>query len=192
MGLLGILRAVIRRDKDALVVAAFPVFYFILILFFKIRNERTILPMLGMNHSLAAQFCVFLFERLRTELSKPVWLGIGGVSTVCLLSVPLYQSVQINLRYTQVDSRETARVWIEENIPWDSRIVIERYAPYLKKEMYPILTVESMADHLPEWYIAQRVNYLVFSEGIFRRYETNPTCIQIRLRLMRRFPSDLN
>lgn len=174
LGLLGILWAIIRRDKDALVVTVFPAFYFILILFFKIRNERTILPMLGMNHILAAQFCVFLFERLRTNLSKPVWLGLVGVSTVCLLATPLYQSVQINLRYTQVDSRETARVWIEENIPWDSRIVLERYAPYLQKKMYQILTVESMADHPPEWYIAQRVNYLVFSEGIFRRYETNP------------------
>jgi 4-amino-4-deoxy-L-arabinose transferase-like glycosyltransferase len=174
LGLAGIINAVIRREKPALVVAAFPIVYFGLILLFSLRNERTIYPLLGMVHILAAYFIVWAAEKLKPAQVAPGWFGAAALAIGCLAAVPAYQSIQVDLRYSQIDSRETARKWINKNLPWNARVVLERYAPYLNEKKFQILTVESMADHPPEWYIEQRVNYLIFSEGIYRRYETNP------------------
>jgi hypothetical protein len=174
LGLAGIIKAVIRREKPALVVAAFPIVYFSLILLFSLRNERTIYPLLGMVHILAAYFLVWIIDKLKSAQVSPVKIGGAALALGCLAAIPAYQSVQVDLRYSRIDSRETARKWINKNLPWNARVVLERYAPYLNEKKFQILTVESMADHPPEWYIEQRANYLVFSEGIYRRYETNP------------------
>jgi len=99
-----------------------------------------------------------------------------GVAALAALSIayPVVATVQTtNSLLERVESREIARVWIEENVPEGSTIAIEPYVPYVDPKRYHVQEYV-MTAHTPEWYATNGVDYLVFSEGTYGRFYAEP------------------
>ncbi|MGB3218548.1 MAG: glycosyltransferase family 39 protein [Anaerolineae bacterium] len=177
-------RGLWMRTKPVIVVAAFPVAYFVFISNFMVRNDRTLVPLTPFLFLLAALFLVHAWDWLyRREPgpdialpgTRPPWArGVAGLLLALTLLIPLTGTIQGANRLTTVDSRETARVWIAQNLPPGARVVLESYAPYVDPQRFTVLGVYRLILYPPAWYINEKFDYLVFSEGMFKRFYLEP------------------
>lgn len=173
---LGILWGLYTRSRELVLLSIFPVVYFVFITSFAVRNDRTLLPLTPFLFLLASSLLASLSRRSSTGRPNPRrWLGLVAVA-LALVSVtwPALQTVKSNLRLTTVDSRETARIWIEGNVPSGSKIAIESYAPYVDPQRFSVQVFGKMIDHTPDWYLASGSDILVFSGGMFGRFYGEP------------------
>ena len=92
---------------------------------------------------------------------------------VCI-AVPAAQSVSTAIRLTRSDGRETARVWIADNIPPGAHIALEAYSAWADPQRYEILGLRRITDHKPQWYIDNGYDYLVFGQDMFSRFYNQP------------------
>jgi hypothetical protein len=165
-------------SRAMLLLAVFPVVYFVFINRFVVRNDRTLMP-----------FLPFLFLLAAGQLGVWWrWAGLGAkpdarrrrrsivVALVALATLlpPATLTVTRTAQFAAPDSRETARVWIERNLPPGARIAIEAYAPYVDDERFSVRPVGRIIDHPPDWYREQGIDYLVFAEGMFGRFYNDP------------------
>ena len=88
--------------------------------------------------------------------------------------IPLSSAVNEAIRLTAPDGRDTAREWIERNLPSGARIVIESYSPYIDPERFAIRSFYRANGEPPEWYVAQGFDYLVVSQQMFHRFYADP------------------
>ena len=174
---LEILRGLYGRNRQIILLSVFPVMYFLFINFFVVRNDRTFLPLTPFLFLLAASFLVNLITSggaLRAK-ARQKW---ASFAVVCLSIVSLMQPASRTfadtLRLTTVNSRETARQWIADDLPAGTKIAIESYSPFLEPSQFSIHGFRRMIDHTPEWYIAQDFDYLIFSEGMYGRFFREP------------------
>lgn len=170
-------RGVITRSKEIMLLAIFPVASFVFISSFITRNDRTFLPLTPFLFLLAASFLVWLFARARSLHASPA--RVAATAAVALLGLvallmPLPQTTAEAARLTAVDSRETARVWLEQSLPPGSSIAVESYAPYVDPARFKVEWIFKMIDHDPQWYVDHGFDYLVFSAGMFGRYYDDP------------------
>src|SRR5262249_54553913 len=84
-----------------------------------------------------------------------------------------------------------SREWIARNLPAGSTVAIENYAPFIDPAKYHLLKLERAIDQEPDWYVEHNVDYLVLSQGMFRRYFNDPKAyapeVGAYLRLMHAF-----
>ncbi len=199
---LGIVRAIIRRSKRDLVLISFPLVYYLVINFFNVRNDRTVMLVVPFLDLLAAFLLVDLalwlkaLSPLRASNSRPrpttftlsTRLGVAFprlsrtrpelvlvVGTFLLAWHPLMNSVNADVALAKTDSRETARVWIERNLPPGSRIALESYSPYVDPKHFVVEGFDGIIDHTPDWYIRNGFEYLVLSYGAYGRYYESAT-----------------
>jgi hypothetical protein len=168
-------KAFIKKDKLILLISIFPIVYFIFISSMQIRNDKTILPMIPFLHILGGVFLSWLFVYI-SELSirKSVkWISIAGIVLLFLL-VPIYRTTKTVISVIEPDGRETARIWIGKNIPRGSFIALEAYSPYISPKRYHVVPVQGFGPQTLSWYTERDVRYLVFSQGMFGRYFSEP------------------
>ena len=171
------------RDR-VILVAAFPVAYFVFISNFMVRNDRTLVPLTPFLFLLAGLFLVQAWDWLRRREpgrgitrpgSRPNWaMGAAGLLLALTLLIPLVGTIQGAHRLTTVDSRETARIWIAQNLPPGARVALESYAPYVDPQRFTVQGMYRLILYPPAWYIEQKFDYLVFSEGMFKRFYREP------------------
>ena len=65
-------------------------------------------------------------------------------------------------------------MWIEENLPWGSKIAYESYAPYIDPEHYAVTSLAMMIDRPAQWYRENGVEYLTFGSGMYARFYNDP------------------
>ncbi len=175
--LIEIVRGFVTRQKTTILLSVFPLLYFLFIIQYTVRNDRTLLPLLPFAYILGA---LFLVRLAATQLLwvrqawRPVarWALLGGllIVTVVSLALPATTMAQAtSSRLGGIESRQHAMAWIQENIPPGSRVAVESYTPYVDPQRYTLSGASSMADHQPEWYV-QNADYLVFCKFTFRRY----------------------
>lgn len=160
-------------------ISLFPVIYLAFISSFIVRNSRTLLPIIPFIMLLASNLIVWGLIKLSEKKSPKVVTGaMVGVALVMItaIALPLQRTMHNNTRLTVIDSRETARVWIADNLPHGSKIAIEAYAPYIDPSFF---TIEDAyfwrEDHSSvEWYQENNFDYWVFSEGSYGRYFIEP------------------
>jgi 4-amino-4-deoxy-L-arabinose transferase-like glycosyltransferase len=194
LGALEILRGAYRRSRKLILLSVFPLAYFIFISSFMVRNDRTFLPLTPFLFLLAASFFVHLLRRIKTFQSKAL-RRFSSLAIACLLIVglisPTSKTIANGIRITTVDSRETARVWISDNLPSGARIAIESYSPFVDPSRFSIQGFERLIEHGPEWYVEQDFDYLVFSQGMYGRFYREPERYSIEISqyetLFRRF-----
>ncbi|MBN1933813.1 MAG: glycosyltransferase family 39 protein [Anaerolineae bacterium] len=247
LALLEIVRGItVRRAKETLLLAAFPITFYLFINCFTIRNDRTLLPVLPFVAILAASWLMARFQErppradsfvslgvtalllvlsivlpaagliktdfylyypdsaiinrtawlpalwfligllillaaqtlLMVRQENPAWRSSGLIATgligLTALALPLAQTVKANLELTATDSRETARVWILENLPGGARIAVESYAPYVDPMRFWVEGQGRMIEHDPKWYLDRDFEYLVFSQRMFMRFYRDP------------------
>ena len=175
LALLALAYAVVTRDRRLLLLAAFPVIYFGFISTFVVRNDRTAMPLLPFLYLLA----VLLLARLRWSADTPAarrTLGVAGsvVLLVAMLAWPAVRTVAETQRLTTVNSLETARVWLDQNLAPGTRVAVESYAPYVDPQRFVVQGFYKLIDNSPEWYIDHGYSTLVFSQRMFRRFYDEP------------------
>ncbi len=172
-----ILRGIYSRSREIILLSCFPLVYFVFISSFEIRNDRTFLPLTPFLFLLAASFLVHLLSETNAirsnSLRKLSVLAVAGLA-IAGLSMPASKMITDTIRLTTVDSRETARVWINNNLPAGARLAIESYSPFVDPSRFYVQRIYRMINYPPEWYVAQGFDYLVFSQGMYGRFYQEP------------------
>jgi 4-amino-4-deoxy-L-arabinose transferase-like glycosyltransferase len=161
------------RPKETSLLSIFPLVYFVFIASFVVRNDRSFLPLTCFLFLLAAWFVVDLASKLRklgTRSLRRLCLAVLASLTIAALTLPISRTIGDTRRLTTVDSRETARIWIDANLPPGAKIAIESYSPFVNPARFFVRGFGQMIEHDPEWYIEQEFDYLVFSQGMYGRY----------------------
>jgi hypothetical protein len=158
-----------------------------------IVNARTWIPAFWALAWLAAILACEAFligNEKRPNLSSGI-PALIGLTTLAVLVLPLAQIVKADRALTVVDSRETARVWIEQNLPAGSRIAVESYAPFVDPIRFSVEGSSRLIQHDPEWYLDQDLEYLIFSQRMFMRFYRDPAMYESQIaqydRLFERF-----
>ncbi len=181
----GLLWAAWKRQKDALIAGLFPLGYFLFISAFRYYNEHTLLHLLPALHVMAALFFGWLlkmgqdrFPSRKLLVNASLGLLIAAAGLILLIT-----TIEIQASVLQVNSRETSRVWIEENIPPGATIAIESYSPYVDPQKYHLVIVPPFLPKELAWYQENGVQFLVFSEGMYGRYFADPAHHQAEIGL---------
>jgi 4-amino-4-deoxy-L-arabinose transferase-like glycosyltransferase len=175
LAVLEILRGIYARSKQTILLSTFPLVYFTFISSLVVRNDRTLLPVTPFLFLLASSLLASLLRQTNIGRSKrklPIF-AIGALILISL-TLPFLQTVKNTIRLTTVDSRETARIWIDDNLPNGARIAIESYAPYVDPQRFSVQGIGAMIHHPAEWYITNGFEYLIFGQGMFGRFYREP------------------
>ncbi len=172
LAILEALRGLLAREKKMIVLISFSVVYFAFINLYTVHFDTTILPVIpfliiGAALGLARGVD---FAARRWSPSRNAQLGVLSGLAILLAFPMLRATVEHNLSLYRVDSRETARVWIEQNLPPDSRVAVEAYSPYVDPGRYAVVGVDGIVSHSPDWYVQNGFEYLVFSYGTYGRF----------------------
>lgn len=168
LGAIGIVWMARTFSPKYLTVLSFPMAYFALVSQMLTRNERTIMlivPFLALG---AATLLIELYQRFFSTTNLRRALALGAL--VFIIVPPLRVSLGSIERLLTIDSRETARVWIEQNLPHGARIALEPYSPYVDREHYVVEAVSSVTAHPFEWYVQNGFEYLIASYGTYGRF----------------------
>jgi len=178
LALLEIVRGLLKRSKPVMLLSVFPVLYFLFISSFVVRNDRTFLPLTPFLFLLAASFLVSLVVyagRLQPKTAgRRGLLILAAVLSVSVLIRPVSLTIAKTLEKQEINSRETARIWIDGNLPPGSRIAVESYSPFVDPERFSVKGILKMIQHPPEWYVENNFEYLVFSQGMYMRFYRQP------------------
>jgi len=172
-----IIRGIVFRTKEVFLLSIFPIVYLVFINSFVVRNDRTLLPMIPFAMILAASFLIHLLKIIQRVRAKTARVVISIFIAAIILSsfiVPVSTVSAESKRLMKIDSRELARLWIEENIPPRTRIAIESYAPFIDPREYDVQGINRLIDYEPTWYKDNHFRYLVFSQGMYGRYYDEP------------------
>lgn len=170
--LFGLAWGVVNRNRWVLLVAAFPLVYFITLLPWEVRFPRYLLPLLP-GLSLLAGWASLRVGRLLP--TRAAWMG--GVWSAVIAAIVLFQlGVTLNrsLLFGQEDVRTVALNWMEANIPRGSRIVREDYTPVVPADQYRVTVLARAIDRDPSWYRREGVEYVILSNFRFGRYFHEP------------------
>jgi len=177
LAVLGILYGSILRPKETSLLVIFPLVYFAFISSFVVRNDRTFLPLTPFLFVLAAWFLIIVLDKSRkfqNESLRKLFLTVFASLAIAVLAHPISKTIADTQRLTTVNSRETARIWIDNNLPPGAKIAIESYSPFVNPSKFSVQGFGRMIDHEPEWYIQQNFDYLVFSQGMYGRFYREP------------------
>ncbi len=175
LAVIGTIYCIGIRSKELGLLAIFPLIYFVFISNFVVRNDRTLLPVMPFLFMMASAFLMSLRESIHIPGIDKKWLSLAA-SILVMLSVSwlCISTVQNTIRLTTIDSRETARAWIDYNLPGGSRVALESYSPYVDPQRFIVQGQVKMIDQSPDWYVANDIQYLVFSQGMYRRFYLEP------------------
>lgn len=177
MAMLAMLYGVVTRSRELVLLSAFPLAYFLFIIRLEVRNDRTLLPLTPFLLLLAAAVLVLLIGRA-AKLKSRRWTSVTILALSSVLAIGLgvsaWRTVSHSAQLGTVNSRETARIWIEDNLPPGARIAVESYSPFVDPSRFAVEGVPEMIKHPPEWYVDQGFEYLVFSQGMFARFYREP------------------
>lgn len=170
---IAIIGAFMSRSKILLLAASFPIVYFLTVSQLNVRNERTILIVIPFMFLLAAILLLELFRRA-TKLQRKSSVLVSILLLLALLAlsvgIPAYNTVQAGLKLSLVDSRETARIWIQDNLTPGTQVAIESYSPFVDPRQFSVLGVGRIPEYSPDWYVEQGFEYLIFSSGMYGRF----------------------
>jgi 4-amino-4-deoxy-L-arabinose transferase-like glycosyltransferase len=174
VGLLGAGWLLITRAKKNLMLVSFPLAYFAFVSTLFSRNDRTIMLLVPFLQVAAAVSIVAIGEWLvRAWRIKP---SIVGAATTLVVALMLFSPARSAWAYVtdllKTDSRETGRIWIDQNLPTGSRIFVEPYSPYVDPQRFRIES-GSILEHPLNWYIRNGFEYLVLTYGNYGRFFEN-------------------
>jgi len=174
LAVIQMIRSVRSRRAPEIVVTATTLVYLLIVSLFAVKNGRSALPVVPALCILAACATVDIVNWIRNSSESTVGQQLKTIAppfiALCLVTSPLLADVRQIVSIRTVDSRTTSREWIERNIPPRSTIAVESYSPYLDGNAFHLVRLERAIDQPPAWYVANGVEYVVLSEGMYRRY----------------------
>ena len=177
LALIQIVRGALLKSKATILLASFPVVYFVFISRFVVRNDRTLLPILPFLFLLAA---LLLVDAARAtgavRAERPRRMALAAL--LILLAAPVVLSARMsiaeNVRRAGERTAPLAAEWINAHIPPGSRVALESYGPYIDPGVFDLQVFEQIIDNPPGWYAEQGFNYLVLSKGRYGRFFADP------------------
>jgi len=170
-------RGLWQRSKPTLLLAAYPIAYFLFILRFEVRNDRTILPIVPFLFLLAAVALVDV-AGLARRMPGRATRGTLAVLLVALVGAmivyPTGTALRNNRLLAQEPSQVTAANWISANLEPGARVVIEAYSPYVDPVTFDVTVLNNLAENPAEWYAEQGFDYLIAANGMYGRYVNDP------------------
>jgi 4-amino-4-deoxy-L-arabinose transferase-like glycosyltransferase len=119
-GLAGLIWLIVRRDRLALLAAAFPIVYWL-----SAGRTASIAPFIRYTVPLAPPLAVAAGVLSADLLRRPRWRRLGIAATAVVLgTTTLWAAAYMNVFHSP-DSRLEASRWLLENVPADSKILIE-------------------------------------------------------------------
>ena len=135
---LGILYFLYLRKREGILLLSFPLGYFFIVALWGRRfGERDLVIMIPFLSLVVAGLIYFLFERLG---KNRIGNGVLLLFFLGLLISPLWKSFQVVYYYWQDDNRVLAQRWIRQNLPADSPIAVDGYAP--RSDEFPLMALE--------------------------------------------------
>ncbi|HUL42891.1 MAG TPA: glycosyltransferase family 39 protein [Bacteroidota bacterium] len=181
---------VARRDREKIVLLAFPVIYFIIVSLWKMRVDRYILPIIPLVVAVGAIGISLVWEKIRPGFLKRLegneWLSRTGISMgmIVLVIVCSVEPAVATVRYLRPlglpDTRALTREWILQHIPKGSVIASGPYGIDFPPSQYftlqiPFLGFEServVPFYDTRWY--EDVDLLIASDYDYTRYASEP------------------
>lgn len=177
LAILAIIRGLWLRHSTLLLLAVFPVLYFLFINQFIVRNGRTALHLMPFLVLLATSLFVDFFTGVNRH-PKPLKLPLLSLGIIGFFFIsyykPVMQTIQDTTQLTSFGSREVASEWVSTNLPSGARIALESYSPFVEPDQFSVRGFFKIIDHPPEWYIDHNYEYLIFSNYMFARYYREP------------------
>ena len=177
LALVQIGRGLWQRSKPTLLLAAYPVAYFLFIIRFEVRNDRTILPIVPFLFLLAAVLLVDLAALARRAPRRATRWALAVLLVALIGAMVIYpagRALRDNRLLAQEPSPITAANWISANLEPGARVVLEAYGPYLDPAVFDVTVRNNLAEHPPEWYAEQGFDYLIAAGGMYGRYVNDP------------------
>jgi hypothetical protein len=180
---LRLLFSIIHPSRKKILLCGFPITYFLFISCFSMRNPQTLLPAVPFLFVLASSFIQQMWAGadINNELVRKLLRATIICVTVVSLILPTIQTVTKTKALAITDSRETARIWIENNLEHGSKIALEAYCPYVEKKHFIIHGTNKINEKPPAWYIANKFDYLVFSSRMYNRFYNHPDLYQLQI-----------
>lgn len=164
--------ACVSRNKPALVVSSFLIPYLIFIGRQMVRNDRTILAAIPWLFILAAwgvfELRIWLLDRGQQRYAQAV-----SLLAALLVAWPLTQALLHTSQFAGQNSRDTARVWIDENLPSHARLAVEGSGPYLDRSRFSVKAYLYLEARSPYWY-RSHFDYLIVTDGGSGRFYETP------------------
>jgi 4-amino-4-deoxy-L-arabinose transferase-like glycosyltransferase len=175
LGCAGMFLGLIKRQKQYILLAVFPVVFFAFISLFEVRNDRTAIPITPYTYIFAAILLVGLWQQFAKKSWQDLLIRVVLLcSVIFILLFSLNSDIQVSKSLMTVDSRETSRVWIESNLPAGAKIAIEPYSPYIDPTLHQVLPVNSLINADLKQLKQLGVNYIICSQGMYGRYFNEP------------------
>ena len=170
-----LVRIVAQRERSDLVVASFPVVYFLMITNYTVRNERTALLLIPYLCLLAAGGLVSVV-RWTTRFRWGSTIRTVGIVLLAIfvLALPVRRVLAVNQELAGPDARGLAQAWVDTNLPPNSKVAAESYAPFLAPDRYDVVYQPRLIDHTAGWYVENGFEYLIFSQWMYGRFYEEP------------------
>ena len=177
LALVQIGRGLWQRSRPTLLLASYTVVYFLFILRFEVRNDRTILPIVPFMFLLAAVVLADLLALSARAGSRPARLGAAALAGGLLAATVVYPAT-LTLRENRVLagelSLETAAAWLAANLEPGARVAIGSYSPFVEPGDFDVTGLNSLIDDPPEWFAAQGFDYVIAASGMYGRFYREP------------------
>jgi hypothetical protein len=115
-----------------------------------------------------------MWEWLRTKTSSALSTVTIFALVMIGVAVPTFQTISISIPMFSQNNLETARLWINKNLPVGAKIAIQPYCPFIDPEKYIVILGQGTLPESIAFYANQGVQYVIFSEGSYGRYYTEP------------------
>jgi 4-amino-4-deoxy-L-arabinose transferase-like glycosyltransferase len=175
-GILGLAGILWREWKKGLLLATFPLLYYLMVSRFVVRFERNMVPVLPF----LALGGGWLLDRLAGRLARHFTRnqayghGLATLGAALILALPITAAVSFDRAITQTDLREIAGQWVENHIEWGSKIAIEHYAIPFDHTQYWVQDVMRITDHDLDWYQQENFDILIISDGVWDLLRRDP------------------
>jgi hypothetical protein len=164
LALPGILPAIRLKEKGWLLFSVL-LPYLLMVSLFTVRFAHWLVPLLPFLAWLAALTIDWFYETLsRRRLIRPAYLS--ALFYVLIFVIPgasIRAAITLNYYGTQRDVRQVAEEWLEDNLPRQSKVVVDSWGPYLDPDKYQVLYVSSVGEESLEHYRSKDVNYIIIN-----------------------------
>lgn len=173
------IRGLLARDRKTLFVVSFPLVYMLLVSFYVVKNDRTILAVMPFLAILAGalvdRVLVLVFDRAEgIQRSTPLLCTTVGAIALAIVVWPAWQTLQINQRFARDDVRTETTQWMEAKLSPGSRVVGEYYSPLLEDTQLHFVWVDRAIDLPLVWY-QENADYVVFVENRYGGFYLDPS-----------------
>jgi hypothetical protein len=169
-GVIGLGWLVRRNWRPGLATVAFPVLHTIAILVQTSYRERFLLPLLPFLALGAGILVETGVARLSRGVSLSAWSRAAWVAglTGALAVWPLFASMEADSALAGPDIRTEALEWYNAHISAEARVAADPTGPAFTSATHNLYLTWDLAQHTPQWYVENGVEYLVISEARLR------------------------